>query len=243
MNQLRTIIVDDEDMSRENLAWVLKEHCPEIDIVGTASNAQELLKEINIKSPDLVFLDVEMPEKTGLEAISEIRNRSFQVIVVTGKKEYGISAIKENVTDYILKPLDEDEVVAAVQKAVAKYIETKNSNFKSKILFHIQSGFKVLEVKDIIYLEGKDNYTEVYFGKESLLVAKTLKDYDKLLNQGDFYRLHKKYLVNLQHIKEFSYVDGGFIILSNGKQLSIPRTRLKDFINRMKNYAISTQNN
>jgi len=174
--------------------------------------------------------------------LEEIKERNFSVIVVTGEKEYGIQALKQDVIDYVLKPLDEDELKEAVRKAVFKSHDDKSNDSKEKILFTIQSGFKVLLLDDIIYLEGQDNYTEVNFNGGQLLVSKTLKDYENLLNYSNFYRIHKKHLINLNHIKEFSYKDGGFIIMSNEKQLAIARNRLKDFVNRMRYYAINTHN-
>ena len=242
MHLLKAIIIDDEEFCQKNLAHILTEHCPEIDIVGYADSAQSALDEIKLKSPDLIFLDINIPGKSGLEVLEEIKERNFSVIVVTGEKEYGIQALKQDVIDYVLKPLDEDELKEAVRKAVFKSHDDKSNDSKEKILFTIQSGFKVLLLDDIIYLEGQDNYTEVNFNGGQLLVSKTLKDYENLLNYSNFYRIHKKHLINLNHIKEFSYKDGGFIIMSNEKQLAIARNRLKDFVNRLRYYALNTHN-
>lgn len=242
MYTLSAVIVDDEEFCQKNLAQVLTEHCPEIEIVGYADSASSATKEIALKSPDLIFLDINIPGKSGLEILADIKERKFNVIVVTGEKEHGIKALKQNVLDYLLKPLDEEEVKEAVRKAVFKALEDKSSNSKDKIFFNIQSGFKIMRLDEIIYLEGQDNYTEVNYASGQLLVSKTLKDYENLLNFSNFYRIHKKHLINLNHIKEFSFIDGGFVKMSNEKQLFISRNRLKDFINRMRYYAINTHN-
>ena len=116
MHLLKAIIIDDEEFCQKNLAHILTEHCPEIDIVGYADSAQSALDEIKLKSPDLIFLDINIPGKSGLEVLEEIKERNFSVIVVTGEKEYGIQALKQDVIDYVLKPLDEDIILESVQK-------------------------------------------------------------------------------------------------------------------------------
>ncbi|MBC8344277.1 MAG: response regulator transcription factor [Bacteroidetes bacterium] len=242
MHLLRAIIIDDEEFCQKNLAQLLKVHCPEIEIVGFADSASTATEEIALKAPDLIFLDINIPGKSGLEILADIKERKFNVIVVTGEKEHGIRALKQNVLDYVLKPLEVDEVKEAVAKAVFKSLEDKSSSGKDKILLPVQSGFKVLRIDEILFLEGQDNYTEVNYSSGQILVSKTLNDYVNLLNYSNFYRIHKKYLINLRHIREFSYKDGGYVTMTNDKQLSISRNRLKDFVNRMRYYAISSSN-
>lgn len=239
MYSLPTIIVEDEELARKDLENILKTHCPEIELLGHADTYEKAVGEINLKSPELVFLDINIPGKSGIELLSEIKNRDFDVIVVSASESFGISAIKENVLDYVLKPVMEEDVQMAVNKAIRSKIDRQSKKTDNKIVFNVQNGFRMVELDNIIYFEGKENYTEIITREDSFLVAKTLKDFEDFLRYKKFYRIHKKHLINMKHIFEFSYKDGGYVILSNNTRLNISRNRLKDFVKYVNIYALN----
>ena len=245
--ELRTIIVEDEQRSREILKNFLEEFCSGIKIVGTASNVEEAVLEIKSNNPDVVFLDIELQGGTGFEVLSQVSNLDFEVIFTTAFDQYAVKAVKYSSLDYLMKPIDLDELQQVVERAKVKKnqsdykkqlenlilnLRQEKSNLK-KICLSTNEGFEFIAVEDILYCKGDGSYTMFFVeGCENLLVSKNLKEYENLLDQ-DFMRVHQSFLVNLKKVKKYVKSDGGYIVMDNGDIVSVSRSKKEDFIRVM----------
>lgn len=237
---LDTVIVDDEMNARENLQLLIQDFCPEINIVGLAANADQAKILINQYSPDLVFLDVAMPNKTGFDLLNEVENRDFNVIFTTAHSQYALDAFKVDALDYIEKPIDIDHLRKAAQKAM-QLSQTIESGLDGaiedeKISIPTRSGYIFIENKDIVYFKADENYTEIILenGKR-VISSKTIKRYEEKMNKDIFFRTHKSYIINVHnHMKELSRDNGNVVIMSNGHEIPVARRRMSDFLNSIK---------
>lgn len=239
---IKSIIIDDEKPGRENLSGLLQQYCPGVIVVAQAASVDEAIVLIRQLKPDLVFLDIEMPGKNGFQLLEHFNNFPFEVIFVTAHGNYAIRAIRFSASDYILKPININELIAAVDKVDIR-IRQKEENHRLKQLFlNLQQPqnariglptadrIEYAEVKTIIRCEGEGNYTHIWFvGKKHLFVAKTLVEFEDLLSSFNFVRIHKAHLVNLLHVVAYIKTDGGMLQLTNGEKIAISRRR-KDFV-------------
>lgn len=236
--RIKSIIVDDEKHGRENLLGILKQYCPEVDVVGEANSVENAISLIKMYEPDLVFLDIEMPKANGFQLLEHFKDFTFEVIFVTAYDNYAIKAIRFSAVDYILKPINYNDLKAAVIK-VSERFKLKEENKRIKQLFRninqpanariglpMADRIEYIEVKKIIRCQGEGNYTHFYFeGNNHLLVAKTLVEFEDLLKEYSFIRVHKTHLVNLKHVLVFVKTDGGVLQLSNGDEVAVSRRR------------------
>ena len=239
---IRAIIVDDEVLGRKNLRGILLEHYPQVQLVGEASSVKDAIELIQNQKPELVFLDIEMPEANGFELLENFENYSFEVIFVTAYDSYAIKAIRFSAVDYILKPIDYNELNSAVGKAV-KQIQLKNENYRLRHLYHnikqpqqAKIGLPTLdrvefvEVDKIIYCQSEGSYTHIYLTEDiHYFVCKNIGEFEELLNDYSFIRVHKTHLVNLKHVVAYVKIDGGALQMSNGLSISVSRRR-KDIV-------------
>jgi two-component system LytT family response regulator len=239
--KIKSIIVDDEKHGRENLAGILKQYCPEAELLGDADSVETAISLISEINPDLVFLDIEMPRANGFQLLEHFKDFRFEVIFVTAYDNYAIKAIRFSAIDYILKPINLNDLQTAVRK-VANRIQQKQENQRMKQLVYnitqpqnprigLPSGDRVefIEVNKIIRCQGEGNYTHIYFeGSKHLLVAKTLVEFEDLLQEYSFTRVHKTHLVNLKHVITYVKNDGGILKLSNGDEVPISRRRKEE---------------
>ena len=233
--KLKTIIVEDEANSREILRNYLAKYCSSVELVAEAGTIKEGLAEIEKHSPDLVFLDVEMPFGNAFDLLEQLPNRSFETVFVTAYNQYAIDALNSHVAYYLMKPINIDELIRAVdyvhevrKKEDALEGRVLQSNFKKtegKITLPQQDGFQVLDVADIYFCKADDNYTEIFLAEKKILVSKTLKYFEQALEGFPFSRIHKSYLVNVNEIKKYKKGKGGSVVLSNGKELSVSASR------------------
>jgi len=238
---INSIIVDDEKNGRENLAGLIREFCPQLRIVAEANSVAQAISGIQQHQPQLVFLDIEMPGGNGFQLLEHFKDFPFEVIFVTAYDNYALKAIRFSASDYILKPINVNELIAAVDK-VSQRISQQHENERIRQLYQntihpsnpkigLPNGDRVefVEVKSIIRCLGESNYTTIYFtNRKPLLVAKTLIEFEELLGDYQFTRVHKAHLVNLQHVTSFTKNDGGILYLSNGDSVAISRRR-KEF--------------
>lgn len=238
---LKALLVDDEANNLDNLSLLLAAHCPEVNVAGRALSAAEALMEIEALQPDLVFLDIQMPERNGFELLQSLHAIPFEVIFVTAYDQYGIQAIKFSALDYLLKPINTTELKAAVQKAVQR-AQTKEQQRLLENMLHVfrhqhqrdrhklalpVSG-EVLLVRpaEILYCVASNTYTTFYLeGKEKILVARPIRDYEELLLPYGFLRVHQSYLVNRDCIKSFSRRDGYTLVLADGTEVPVSRQK------------------
>ena len=245
--QIKSIIVDDEKHGRENLAGILQKYCPNVELLGEADSVESAISIIKSQKPDLVFLDIEMPRANGFKLLEHFRDFRFEVIFVTAYGNYAIKAIRFSAADYILKPIDILDLKAAIEK-VSERIQQKQENLRIKQLFHnisqpdnpriglpYANSIEFVEVSRIIHCRGEGNYTHIYFEKnEHLLVAKTLIEFEELLQEYSFVRVHKTHLVNLKHVCAVVKSGGTKLRLSNGDFVAVSRRRKDKIMNDLK---------
>lgn len=258
MNRLKTLIVDDESLARENLRMLLEDFCPEVEVVGTAGSVKHAKEAIAQLSPDVVFLDIRMPSGAeGFQLLREVPDKKFMVVFATAFKEYAIKAFNANAVHYILKPIDIDDLKMAVQKLLEtsnkikerpesfdNYLQTLqnlsdnliNNKAIQRITINHAKGFKIVEDDEIIHLEADGNCTQLYFNNdEKYLDTRTLKTYEELLNAQKFFRAHKSHIINLTYLKEYISEEGHTAILKNGARVPIARNRLSNFLSAVQN--------
>jgi len=247
------LIIDDEKNGRENLAGLITLYCPQLKIVAEAASVDEAILKISEFQPRLIFLDIEMPGGNGFKLLEHFKTFPFEVIFVTAYDNFAIKAIRFSASDYILKPINLNELIAAVEKA-SEHIAQQTENERIRQLYQntlhpanarigvpVSDRIEFVEVRTIIRCQGESNYTHLYFtGKKPLLVAKSLVEFEELLADHGFIRVHKSHLVNLNHVTSISKNDGGTLILSNGDSVLISRRR-KDFVSESLKNIINTK--
>jgi two-component system, LytTR family, response regulator len=246
---VKAIIIEDEKKSSDALEYLLKKSHPEISMIGSASNVKEAVEAVRSTRPDLIFLDVMMPDGSGFDVLEKLRDMKFDIIFTTASEKFAVKAIKYSALDYLLKPIDAEELRAAVQKVVERKSNTSSEqnlaslleNIKksdeqySKITLPTGNAYEVVMVKDIIRCEANDNYTNIYMaGGKKFLVSGTLKHYEELLPEKDFVRVHHSHLINMGHMLRFLKEDGGYAVMSDGSKVEISRRKKEDFLKRLK---------
>ncbi|HEX4851054.1 MAG TPA: LytTR family DNA-binding domain-containing protein [Puia sp.] len=249
---IRTIIVDDEPRGLNTLNKLLQEYCPELKIVAACADAESAKEKVLQMDPQLAFLDISLPEKTSFDLLSELGEVNFEIIFVTAHNQYAIQAFQFSAIDYLMKPIDEDLLINAVKRAERRIAANTVNHDVSTFLHNVQKtqvpqemklcipslkGFQVVEIKDILFCEASGSYTNFYFdNKNFVCTAKAIHEYESLLQDAGFVRIHKSYLVNLRHIKEYLRGEGGSVILSNGKELEVSRRKKEFFLDSMKEF-------
>lgn len=245
----RAIIVEDEIRSRQFLQDLLQEHCQGLEIVGAAGNVADGISLINTTKPDIVFLDIELQTGTGFDVLAAVQERNFTVIFTTAYDHYALKAIKFSAADYLLKPIDLDELKGAVAKVLKQNLnELKpqtidmlmqnlrsiRSNTEPTITLSLADGFEFVPMREIIRLEAGGAYTH-FFLKEGrkILVSKNLKEFEQLLCDYNFMRVHNSHLINLAEVKKMVKSDGGYAVMSDGAQVIISPKKKEEFIQIM----------
>lgn len=238
---MRSIIIDDETNNIDNLQLLLQQHCPAIKIIATATNADQAEKLILLHQPDLLFLDIQMPDKNGFDLLRSLPDPGFEVIFVTGFDKYGIQAVRFSAIDYLLKPIVVTELVAAVERAVNKsslkmknrqlenlieLLQKENNKKVHKIALPSAKEIRLIPPTDIVCCEAKNNYTLFYLeGDEKLMISKPIYEYEELLAGYGFIRCHNSFLVNKTAVKSMLKEDGITFLVTN--ELRIPVSRQK----------------
>jgi two-component system LytT family response regulator len=252
MTKLKTILVDDEPRGLSSLRKLLEYNCPNVEVVAMCSNADEARLVIGEMQPQLVFLDIAMPEKTGFDLLNEIGKASFEVIFVTAHNDFMIQAFRFSCVDYLLKPVDDDLLIDAVNRAVQRAEEKRSSENLETLLYNLRAkesgqklkicitsmkGFQVVKLVDIVYCEANRNYTNFHFeNQKSVCASKTIYEYESLLEDSGFVRIHKSFMVNLEHVKSYNRGEGGTVTLSNNMELEVSRRKKDFFLGKMKEY-------
>lgn len=235
----KAIIIDDEPRARKVLSTLLAENCPEVEILGTAGDVPEGVKSINKLQPDVVFLDIEMPGYSGFELLDFFQEVTFQIIFTTAYSEYALQAFEVSAIDYLLKPIQIDKLISAVEKAkqqisysqTAEKLEALKSNLSAegqikKIALPVANGLLFVETLDIIYLKAEGSYTQIHLvNGPKLLVSKKLKEFEQLLQNPSFFKSHRSFLINLDHVQQYVRQDGGYIVMKNQDVVSIAKDR------------------
>lgn len=242
---MRTIIVDDETMARETIAEMLLLYCKDVEVVAQAEDVKSGVEAICKHKPELVLLDIQLTDGTGFDILKQLNTYDFKIIFITAFEDYAVKAFKFSALDYILKPIDPDELVQAIDKA-RQYIQSGNMNIKLKALFdnmdNISKESKKIVLKtannvhlislhDIIRCQSDKNYTHFHvIGFESVVVSRTLKEYEDILSEYDFYRVHQSHLINLSHIKRYEKADGGYLVMSDNSHVPVSFRRKEELM-------------
>lgn len=252
MSQIKAILIDDEERARNTLSSLLANYCPEINVLATCSNVPDGVLAINKHKPDVVFLDIEMPDYNGFELLGFFREIDFDIIFVTAYSEYAVKAFEISAVDYILKPIDIDQLKNSVEKLKQKklhsqmqeQIELLKESYKGedirKIALSMSNGLTFVEVSDIILLEADGAYTTFYLKDgQKILVSKKLKFYEDILsNRSHFFRTHRSYFININFIKNYSRGENA-ILMDNDFLVTISRDRKQEFETLLKDLRIS----
>ena len=244
---IRTIIVDDEPYCCETLVTLLEEYCPEVEVAGIFYNGKAALEAIKKLSPELVFLDVEMPHMNGFEMLERLPSINFELIFCTSYDQYALKAIRISALDYLLKPVDSDELQQAVQKVIrrsqkpiAQQLEILMQKIHapstpvSKIALPTMEGLQMLQVNSILHCEADSNYTILHLkDKKRKVVSCTLKEMEELLEDHSFVRVHRGYLINLNEVEKYVKGEGGYLVMSDGTTVDVSRSRKEELLKRL----------
>lgn len=241
---IKALIVDDEANNRENLNTLLAEYCTEVEMIGMADSVDSAFRIIKSQKPDLVFLDIKMPRKNGFALLEQIGEVDFEVIIVTAYDQYAIQAVKFCAIDYLLKPIDVVELAQAVNN-VAKRVDQKQENerlkqlvsqlnnkgLSTKIGLASQNKIDFVEIASISRFEADNNYTHVFLDNQvKMTISKTLKEFEELLRDHSFIRIHQSHLVNPAHIQSLQKSDGGYVQMLDDSILPISRARKNEIL-------------
>jgi two-component system LytT family response regulator len=243
---IRTLIIDDEHDAREALRLTLEKYCPEITVLKVCHSAQEGLESIQKLAPDLIFLDVQMPYMTGFDLLKQCSQINFEVIFISAYDQYAIKAIRFSALDYLLKPVDVDDLMNAVSRAKERMHQKNNSFQYQSMLNNVQykqekieklavpslEGIDFFNVDDIIFCEADGSYTRLFLpDRKQKLVSRNLKDFESMLESSGFCRVHNSFLINMKHVHKYLKGEGGTAVLSEGHHVDISRRKKEVFLN------------
>ena len=244
---LKSIIIDDELKSRESLRILIEDFCTGVEVSALCQNVSEGIAAIDKYKPDVIFLDIQMQRETGFDLLNKISAINFEVIFTTAYSEYAIKAFKFSAIDYLLKPIDIEELKASLLKVEKKIggsitgrLEQLMDNLKGgntenfKLALPTSDGLIFIKVNDIVYCEASSNYTHIHMldGKKHL-VSRTLKEYEEMLAESNFFRIHHSYLINLNLIKKYIRGDGGYVVMNNDTSLDVSKRKKEAFLDRI----------
>jgi two-component system LytT family response regulator len=241
---IRTILIDDEPHALGNLEFMLKKYCNNIEIKGLFSDAQTALEQFYQHQPELIFLDIEMPGENGFDFLAQINKQHCEVIFVTGYEQFALRAIKNNALDYLLKPLDRNELVKAVEKSQQVISRKKEYSIlagsppkktpeDTRLAIPTFEGMSFVDTKEIMYCASEGRYTIIYLeNKKKITVSKNLGAYEQLLQPFQFIRLHNEYLVNPLFIRQYVRGRGGYVVLKNGQSIGVAARRKISFLEK-----------
>lgn len=243
---LKAVIIDDEPKAIQSLHWELSEFEKEIEVIDTFTDPEKALDYLSKTKIDCLFLDIQMPTMDGFQFLDKLTSKDFSVIITTAYSEYAITALKKEAIDYLLKPIDSDDLKEAIEK-VKKYnqktitsdkfedilLKFNNKLNHKKITINTDGKLVFLEPNDVYYVASDGNYSTLFLrDKKKMVVTKKLKEVNELLPKADFFRIHNSYIINLHKIKEFLKADG-YVVLENGEKIPVSRQRKIEFLEKI----------
>lgn len=242
---IKAVLIDDIPAALKMLQSDLKNFCPEVEIIGTAGSVVGGAKLLRQVRPDVVFLDIELEDGSGFDLLQILPEVNFKIIFVTASDQHAIRAFRFSAIDYLLKPIDPDELKEAVRKTLMADSREKidvlldhwtDKPDNNRIALHSSDEIKVVDIRDIIRCESDNNYTTFHFSNKSkFLVTKTLKSFDQILSDKGFYRVHQSHLVNISHIKSYIKTEGGYLLMSDQSHVPVAvrkKAEVVDLLNR-----------
>lgn len=235
---IRAVIVDDEPKALSNLRFLIENYFKEIEIAGTASNALEAVALIAKEKPGVVFLDIQMPGHSGFDVVEQISFMPVKIVFTTAHRDYAIQAIKKGAFDYLLKPIDTEDLKKCIDRISAS-VESETRNFSSPIQLNVKEGVIFINPSEIVMLKASGSYTEIYLDNDAKITAsKVLKDFESLLDPSRFYRCHNSYLINLSKLKKLLNADGYFVEFKNGSRAEVSRKNKDELLEKMKLFNV-----
>lgn len=245
---IKAIIVDDELGARESLSKMIEKNCKQIEVVAKVDSMLSAFEAITNKEPDLVFLDIEMPNGNAFDLLEKFKKINFNIIFTTAYDHYAIKAIKFSAIDYILKPIDPEELVTAVKRFEAqlgqkesldKQFKTLLSNVKpdnklKKVGIPDGDGLIFINLSDIIRCDSDGNYTFfILTSGKKIIASRTLGEYEQMFADDNFFRIHRSHLINLEHVKKYIKGEGGYVVMSDNSQVEVSRRNKTDFLEKL----------
>jgi two-component system, LytTR family, response regulator len=240
---MKAVIIDDEQDSRQILANYLAKYCPDITVCGFGESVSTGLGAIQKHNPDIVFLDIEMPYGNGFDLLDKVGEHTFETVFVTAFGNYAIQALNQSAAYYLLKPIDIDELVKAVEKIKTERAEKNYTqharvlmdNMKGggqqKIMLPTLAGFEIVNIGKILYCEAADNFTKFYFDEgQPLLICRTLKYFEDVLQPHGFLRIHRSYMINPVFVVRYSKGKGGYVTMKNNQELEVSANKKQEFL-------------
>ena len=240
---LRAILIDDDQSNLSALSEKLLKHCPHVQVIGRCDNGEDGINAIESEKPDVVFLDIEMPVMNGFVMLQQLKYRNFELVFVTAYDHYAIKAIKYSALDYLVKPVEIDDLKAAVTKAEANkhsrnsqlqmdlLLEHLNNKQPKRITIPTSDGLRFINIEDIVYLEASNNYTNIYLSTDQkLLVSRTLKDFEDILPSDTFLRIHHSTVINKYYVEKYIRGEGGQVVMRHGKVLDVSKRKKSEFL-------------
>lgn len=240
---LKAVLIDDDESNLSSLSEKIFHHCKEVQIVARCARPEDGIRAIDELKPDLVFLDIEMPQMNGFVMLRQVTFKDFDLIFVTAYDHYAIKAIRSCALDYLVKPVEVEELIAAVKKASAMRNKNNSTLQLDLLLEHIQKkqpklltiptsdGLRFINIEDIIYLEASDNYSNIYLStNQKFLVSRTLKDFEELLPADIFIRIHHSSIINKFFVEKYIRGDGGQVVMRNGNVLDVSKRKKSEFL-------------
>lgn len=240
---IKAIIIDDIEQARITLKKDLQTYASEVEVIGEANGVVEGAKLLKSTKPDLLFLDIQMQDGSGFDLLDILKDINFKIIFITASDAHAIKAFRYAAIDYLMKPVDPDELVSALKK-FREHGVNENEKYKllneslknsskphQRLALHTQDKIHIVNISDIIRCESNVNYTEFHFvNAKKMLVTKTLKDFDELLSDQGFYRVHQSHLVNTKYIREFVKGDGGYLLMTDGSNIPVSTRKRPEVI-------------
>ncbi len=243
-SKITAILIDDEPMAIRSMERMLAKYCPQVEVIGKTINPEEGITLINNNKPDLLFLDIAMPKMDGFSVLKQINDKDVKVIFITAYDEYALQAFKTAAADYLLKPVDKDELLVAVDKVtqllesdttqsyITNLFETLQKNNKNtSIGLPTMEGLDFVKTDSIIYCHSDGNYTEIFLeDKRKFLVTRKIKFMEEKLDPSQFIRVHNSYLINLNYVEKYIKGRGGTLVMSNGDSIPVSVRKKNDFL-------------
>ena len=245
---INAIIIGDEKDARDGLRLAIERYCPEVKLIEICATPEKGIEAINMLKPDLVFLDVQMPHLSGFDVLQRVGQVSFAVVFVSAYDKYAIKAIRFSALDYLLKPVDADELVQTIKRVIERSGRGGQSHYYQSIIHNVQhagkpigrlavptaDGIDFLNTDEIIFCQAEGNYTQVHLSqRRKQLISKNLREFENILCDSGFCRVHHSSLINMRHVQKYVRGEGGYVLLTDGHQVNISRRKREEFINML----------